>query len=177
MEDSAVVQAQAGDPVGFEELYREHYPTVVRWCRALLREKNGGACSGAAAQDIAQRVFVIVLRKIGQFEGRSSFATWLGAITRNQVKNEWRRLNNRPEDLAGLDPAAGVQVFHDPAVALATSELLQTLDPADRGTVQGVYLYGRSYGEQARAEGVSRRTIKNRLARVRTSQRSRTCSI
>lgn len=44
------------------------------------------------AEDVAQEVFVIALRRINTFRGDAKVTTWLFAITRNVVNNRRRRL-------------------------------------------------------------------------------------
>lgn len=56
---------------------------VLRYAYAITGNKQ-------LSEDIAQEVFISVYRHIGSFRGRSSFKTWLFAITRNLAVNELR---------------------------------------------------------------------------------------
>src|SRR4051812_34339786 len=70
-------------PTTFEEVYAAHVAFVWRVLRAL----------GVAAEqleDAAQDVFVIVHRRLPEFEGRSAITTWLFAIAR-RVASRYRR--------------------------------------------------------------------------------------
>jgi RNA polymerase sigma-70 factor (ECF subfamily) len=42
------------------------------------------------AEELTQEAFVQAMLKIGKFEGRSSFASWLRSIALNVVRNHWR---------------------------------------------------------------------------------------
>jgi RNA polymerase sigma-70 factor (ECF subfamily) len=70
-------------PLAFEDVYRDELAFVWRSARRLgVRE--------AALDDVVQEVFVIVHRRLAQFEGRSSLRTWLFGITL-RVSRDHRR--------------------------------------------------------------------------------------
>ncbi|AKT41293.1 RNA polymerase sigma factor [Chondromyces crocatus] len=57
----------------FREVYEQHFQFVWRALRRLgVRESD--------VQDAAQDVFLVVYRKLGEFEGRSKLSTWLFGI-------------------------------------------------------------------------------------------------
>lgn len=67
----------------FSEVYQSHAAMVWRSLRRLgVRE--------AEVEDAAQEVFVVVHRKLGEFEGRSSVGTWLTGICL-RVAADWRK--------------------------------------------------------------------------------------
>lgn len=66
----------------FEEIYDAYYGTVARWIRYL-----GGAT--ADREDLVQEVFLIVYRRLCDFDGRNT-AGWLYRITANQVRDYQR---------------------------------------------------------------------------------------
>jgi RNA polymerase sigma-70 factor (ECF subfamily) len=72
----------------FEDVYREELGFVWRSARRLgVRE--------AALDDVVQEVFVIVHRRLAQFEGRSSLRTWLFGITLRVAKDHRRSAARR----------------------------------------------------------------------------------
>lgn len=87
-----VRRAQAGDTRAFEKLYRSHVGRVYAVCRRL-------AGNTGRAEDWTQDVFVQVWEKIGSYEGRSRFSTWLYRLATNRaidgLRSEGRR--NRRE--------------------------------------------------------------------------------
>jgi RNA polymerase sigma-70 factor (ECF subfamily) len=93
----AVDRARDGDLDAFEAIYRAFEPGVRTLARRLLARN-------AAAEDLAQDVFVEVLLKLRQFDGRGSFAGWVRAITVNKclmhLRSPWRRA------LRWVDPGA-----------------------------------------------------------------------
>lgn len=63
------------DQSEFRALFRAHAPFVWR----VLRRHGVAA---ADLEDVCQEVFMVVHRKLGEFEGRSSLRTWLYEIAR-----------------------------------------------------------------------------------------------
>ncbi|HUN22099.1 MAG TPA: sigma-70 family RNA polymerase sigma factor [Anaerolineales bacterium] len=74
----------------FQVLFDRHYNMIWRVCFRFLRQAED-------AQDLAQDVFYKAYRSLNQFEGRSSFKTWLYRIAINTCNNELRRLSRRPQ--------------------------------------------------------------------------------
>lgn len=72
--DSALVaRVQGGDVDGFEELVRRHSSRVYSTLAGIVGNPDD-------ARDAAQDVFLKAFEKLGQFEGRSKFSTWLLSI-------------------------------------------------------------------------------------------------
>ncbi len=89
---ASVARVQAGDSDAFEELVRRHGRRVYRTLAGILRQ-------AADIEDAVQDTFVKAFRNIGEFQGRSSFATWL---TRIAVNAGLQRLRGH-KDLESLD--------------------------------------------------------------------------
>lgn len=81
-------RARAGEIDALEAIYRSFAPGVTTLARRLLGRLT-------AAEDLAQDVFVDVLTKIDQYDGRGSFAGWVRSITVTrclmQLRSPWRR--------------------------------------------------------------------------------------
>lgn len=92
-----------GDRPAFEEVYDEHFAFVWRSARRL-------GVSEAALDDAVQDVFVVVHRKLPDFEGRSTLRTWLFSITR-RVARDFRRRAERKD--RGKVPAEGLVAAGD----------------------------------------------------------------
>ena len=76
LDEALVARCRLGDdPRAFEQLVRRHQGLV----RAQLRRLLHGDL--AAADDLAQEAFLLAWRKLDQFRGEASFATWLYRIT------------------------------------------------------------------------------------------------
>jgi len=103
---------RGGDASALEALFERHYSTVYRmawrWCG--VRQD---------AEDIAQEVFVKLVRRLRTFKGKSSFTTWLYRIVVNTALDYRRRstaaaarredyaehrLRHNPSSASGSDP-------------------------------------------------------------------------
>jgi RNA polymerase sigma-70 factor, ECF subfamily len=76
-------RGRALDVHSFQSIYDAYYGDVARWIRAL-----GGP--SADQDDLIQDVFVVVYRRLADFDGRN-LAGWLYRITAHQVR-DYRRL-------------------------------------------------------------------------------------
>ena len=76
--DDVVVQAQAGEPDAFSQLYRLHHRRVFRTCMGMVRDFS-------LAEDLTQETFLQLHRKLTSFRGESLFTTWLHRMTVNIV--------------------------------------------------------------------------------------------
>jgi RNA polymerase sigma-70 factor (ECF subfamily) len=84
---SLLGRLRAGQPGAWERLARLYGETVYGWCRRA-------GVSEADAADVSQEVFAAVVRRLGDFRRErpgDSFRGWLWTITRNKVRDHWRR--------------------------------------------------------------------------------------
>ncbi|MEZ4297343.1 MAG: sigma-70 family RNA polymerase sigma factor [Polyangiaceae bacterium] len=72
----------------FEEVYDEHAEMVWRALRRL-------GVPEASVDDAMQDVFVVVHRRLGEFEGRSSLRTWVFGIVLGVARNHRRSARRR----------------------------------------------------------------------------------
>lgn len=98
-------------PLTIESVYEAHFDFVWRTARRL-------GASEAHVDDIVQEVFLVVQRRLADFEGRSEIKTWLFGITRRVVRGYMRRHTRRTSEYA---PEAGE--LPDLAAASAESQL------------------------------------------------------
>ena len=78
---------QQMDPEGWSRLVNTFGPIVYRWCRTSGVPESDSA-------DLVQEVFVSVARGISNFQrekSQGSFRSWLATITRNRVRDYFRR--------------------------------------------------------------------------------------
>ena len=81
-------RAAAGDQAATEELLRLIQPQVLRHCARFLPYRQD-------AEEACQDVLLKVATKIGTFQGRSKFSTWLYEVTSNQARQTYRTLRRR----------------------------------------------------------------------------------
>jgi len=78
----------------FEAVYASHAGFVLRNLRRL-------GVNDAALDDAAQDVFVVVHRRLPEFEGRSAISTWLFAIVVGVARNQRRTRRRRAPESGG----------------------------------------------------------------------------
>jgi RNA polymerase sigma factor (sigma-70 family) len=102
----AIARARSGDGAAQAAIYR----AFERPVRTLARRLVPG---GSAAEDVAQDVFVDVLTKLHQYDGRGSFAGWVRSIAVSRclmhLRSPWRRGLGWVESLVNGDPDAGLE--------------------------------------------------------------------
>ena len=157
------------DPESLASLYREHAPYVWRVLRHV-------GVPDADLDDAVQETFLVVFRRLHEFEGRASLRTWLYAVavrvaaTRRRTHERERRRRDR----------AGATVHgttdDDPEAALYRAEaadlvdtLLTDLDPPKRTVFVLAELEGVRVPEISKILGVNPRTVHSRLRLARES--------
>jgi len=163
--DATLIAAvAAGDADAFEELVRKYERRVLSTAYRYLGDR-------AAAEDVAQEIFLKVWRRARSFKGRSSFSTWLYRIAVNQCLNfreKRRRRRGEPLDERIADTRPGPAERHE---AETTSRLVrEAMDGLPRKQRMALILSkfeGRSYKEIAQIMGVSLASVESLIFRAR----------
>jgi RNA polymerase sigma-70 factor, ECF subfamily len=94
---SLLVRVRLQEPAAWARLCRLYAPLVYSWCRrAGLQDSD--------AQDVGQEVFRVVHQKITSFRREAageSFRAWLRGITRNKLREHFRRRAAHPPLMDG----------------------------------------------------------------------------
>lgn len=168
--EALVARAKAGDRAAFGELFRRYRARIYALCLHLTGSR-------AEADDITQDTFFKAYRKLGDFEGRSEFFTWLYRIAMNRALNVKRDGARRPRvdiDDPRVQDAVAVDAWGDPRRAAELGQLytrlvgaLDALAPELRTTVVLVAMQGLSHDEAAVVLGVAPGTIGWRIHAAR----------
>lgn len=152
---AVVLAARGGDLRAFEHLVRSYQAPVWRFLRHLLGDAE-------LAEDVTQETFVRVHRRLGTFDGRSRFSTWLFQVARNAGIDALRSRARR-ERLTLVPPPDVVspELRHELDAALAA------LDRDLREAILVVEVLGLSYLDAAALLGVPIGTVKSRVHRAR----------
>jgi len=152
---------EPGPSLSFEVVFRTHHDFVWRNARRL-------GCSDEWVEDAVQEVFLVVERKLPEFEGRSSIRTWLFAITYRVVQRLQRDRRRYARHLGELAQARGESAVAPPAEARrALIQLLSRLDETKRIVFILIELEGMSSREVANLLDVPTGTIDSRLRAAR----------
>lgn len=153
----------------FDEVYREHFAFVWRSAKRL-------GVRDASLDDVVQEVFVIVHRRLAEFEGRSSLRTWLFGITLRVVRDHRRSASRKDALDAGVDldslqtstPGPGESVEKAEAVRLLHS-ILDGMDDDRREVFVMAELEQMPMPEIAEAIGINVNTAYARLRAARSA--------
>lgn len=150
----------------FEQVYAEHFDFVWRCVRRL-------GVAPASSDDAVQDVFLVVHRRLADFEGRSSVRTWLFGIARRVVRDHRPRARERELDdgqLAALaesaDRAPDERAARNEAARLLNA-LLQRLDEDKREAFILSELEQISVPDIADEIGVNLNTVYSRVRAAR----------
>lgn len=151
----------------FKRVYDEHVAFMYRAARHL-------GVAPSAIEDVLQEVFIVVHRRLGEFEGRSTMKTWMYGILLHVVRNHRRSLRRRGVEAApatldlAATSAAGPHESAETAEAMRTLEaLLGELDDARREVFVLAELEQLTVPEIAELVGDKPNTIYGRLRNAR----------
>jgi len=168
--DELALRAAAGDKDALEDLLAAIQPRVRRIAgRMLLYPED--------AEEAAQDALLLVATKIGQFEGRSKFTTWLHAVASNSARTTYRSLKRRAAERSTdqmpnhADPRttsviAGSRLDLLEALEVVGATHPELVEPLVLRDVQGL-----DYNEIARLLDTPVGTIKSRIHFARKAVR------
>jgi RNA polymerase sigma-70 factor (ECF subfamily) len=161
-----VQKCQAGETSAFQELVSRYHQKVYLVILGLLRNRED-------ALEIAQETFLRAYRKIGGFQGGSSFYTWIYRIGVNLAIDAQRRQKRNPVDYR--DSMDGVfesqdEVARDPFAETHDRELreglikaINDLTPEHKAVIVLRTVEGLSYKDIGEILGCSEGTVMSRL--------------
>src|SRR5690349_10873513 len=131
--DEALVKAaQRGDMRAFEELVARHRDKIYARAYSMMRNEE-------EAVDLSQEAWVKAWQRLKQFQGDSSFSTWMTRIVINLCLDQLRRMKrHRSESIEAMDEeSGGVErqmpvITVNPTAGLERAELRKRIDQALR---------------------------------------------
>lgn len=159
------MQATAQSSSAFADIFREHASHVWRALRRL-------GVPEADVEDVAQEVFVVVHRKLPEFEGRSTLKTWIYGICVRSASDYRRKAHvrrERPTDRVPDERHSAPQLKElerEQARALLDAAL-ETLDEDKRAVFVAYEIEELDMPEVAAALGCPLQTAYSRLYAAR----------
>jgi RNA polymerase sigma-70 factor (ECF subfamily) len=150
----------------FEVLYEQHFDFMWRSLRRL-------GVPDAQLDDAVQDVFLVVHRRLGEFEGRSTVKTWLFGIALRVASVHRRAAARRPTEPLPEEPSdLGAQPLADALTEAAEAarllhRLLDCLDEDRRAVFVLAELEQMTAPEISTALGVNLNTVYSRLRLAR----------
>jgi RNA polymerase sigma-70 factor, ECF subfamily len=170
-DDKTLVRAsQQGDMAAFEELVARHRDRLYARAYSMMRNEE-------EAVDLSQEAWVKGWQRLRQFQGDSSFGTWMTRVVINLCLDQLRKQKRqRTESIEAMDEeSGGVErqmpvVTANPTAGLERGELRQRIDRAlnllshEHRTVLVLHEFeDMEYKEIARTMGCSIGTVMSRL--------------
>jgi RNA polymerase sigma-70 factor (ECF subfamily) len=127
-------RARAGDASALEELLASVAPSVHRFGLRMCKDPHD-------AEDVLQDTLLAIATHLGEFEGRSSFLSWVFTLARTACSRRRRGLKNqRPASLSDvaepLDPARTPEErASDREIASAVGAALDSLSEEHREVI------------------------------------------
>ena len=169
LERPPLVETGAAEPLSFEDVYARWFHEVSRWARAF-----GGL--DADLDDLTQEVFMVVRRKLGQFDG-ANVQGWLYRIVQRTVRDYRRRawfrslLPRRSDPGVERETAAPdrspAEIFERREAERFLVQILDKMNETRRTSFVLFEIEGYSGEEIAALEGVPVNTVWTRLHHAR----------
>ncbi len=171
LEDAALVRAaQQGDTKAFEELVARHRDKIYARAFSMMRNED-------EALDLSQEAWVKAWQRLKQFQGESSFGTWMTRIVINLCLDQLRKQKRqRTDSIEEMDEESGGVERHmpvltvNPTAGLEREELRRRIDAAlsqlshEHRTVLILHQFEEmEYKEIAKVMGCSIGTVMSRL--------------
>ncbi len=171
LEDAALVRAaQQGDAKAFEELVARHRDKIYARAFSMMRNED-------EALDLSQEAWVKAWQRLKQFQGESTFGTWITRIVINLCLDQLRKQKRqRTDSIEEMDEESGGVERHMPVVTvnptagLERQELRRRIDEAlnqlsyEHRTVLVLHQFEEmEYKEIAKVMGCSIGTVMSRL--------------
>lgn len=170
----AIERCRKGEPDALEPIYHEYKDLVFRICHRF-------AGDSARAADWAQDVFIHVFKKIGSYNGKSKFSTWLYRVAANYCLDQ---LKKRTKEEIPLEAMREAHYTADPAERIAQQEIrravwqgLASLQAKLRAVLVLKDLEGLSYREIAEILELPEGTVASRLNQARKELAARLAAL
>lgn len=164
--------ARVRSALSFEEVYEQHLDFVWRTSLRMGADR-------AAIDDVVQEVFLVVHRRLPEFEWRASLRTWIFGIVRRVVAHAARSSRRKPSHL-GVAEATDLDAFvtteMGPCESAEQAEelrlvqrLLERLDDDKREVFILSELEQMTIAEIAEAVGANANTVASRIRAARVA--------
>jgi len=118
-DESLVKASQRGDMRAFEELVARHRDKIYARAYSMMRNEE-------EAVDLSQEAWVKAWQRLKQFQGESSFSTWMTRIVINLCLDQLRRQKrHRAESIEAMDEESGGVERQMPVVTVNPTERLE----------------------------------------------------
>jgi RNA polymerase sigma-70 factor (ECF subfamily) len=166
VDEQTLDACRRGDSEAFRQLFEIYKDRVYSIAVAFFDGDD------AAAKDITQQVFLKLMTRVGQFQNRSQFSTWLYRLVTNSCLDRKRALRRfvffgaMTEIEAKPQRGSIEDRFIRREIEASVQSAIAALKPKLRMAVLLKYFEDLSYEEIAAALGCSKGTVASRLNRA-----------
>lgn len=173
-EEKLIAAAQKGDKKAISQLVNKYSPRIYAIAFRLMQNEED-------AEDVLQETFIIMIKKLNTFQGKSTLYTWLYRVATNVALGKLRKKKNIDDSVSfdkiefdNLKPIEGATWPDDIEEEFNTEEFRKCLDramnelPDHYRTVFILRdLEGHSTRDTAKILEISEANVKVRLMRAR----------
>jgi RNA polymerase sigma factor (sigma-70 family) len=166
MSDSdCLQQVRRGEPAGAEAIFHRHGQAILHFAARMLGNQH-------EAEEISQEVFLKMIARADQYDGRAPLISWLLSIAANACRDQLRRRKR-----VSVLPISAAQEIPSPAPSAVSAlladeqrrvveEALAELSEEQREALILARYHGLPYAEVARTLGISEGAVKTRIFRA-----------
>lgn len=164
-DEELLEKVRRGDPGGASELFARYSRPLYRFTARMTR-------SDAEAEEVTQEVFLKMIERVEQYDGRARVASWLFAIAANACRDRFRQSRRGvvvPLEAVAERPDTEESVDE----RLLASErrtlvrrALGSLSEEQRAALVLARYHGLPYAEIARVLSISEGAVKTRIFRA-----------
>jgi len=169
--DDLIRSAKSGDAAALEKLLGQIAPSIQRFGARMCR-------NGHDADDVLQDTLMTVLSHLHEFEGRSSFTSWVFTLTRTACNRRRRGLKNQPAEPLeqaldkNAESSTPEQGAGDREMRQILEQALEDLPEEYREVILLRDVESLTAPEAAESLGISVEALKSRLHRARQALRT-----
>ncbi len=160
-----LLMVRRGEPDGASGLFRKYSAPILRYSDRMLGSR-------AEAEEVAQEVFLKLIERVDQYDGRAPVASWLFAIAANACRDRLRRASRRTSvsltavaEAAAPDPPPDRRLVEDERRARVRRALALLSEEQREALILARY-HELPYSEIARALSISEGAVKTRIFRA-----------
>lgn len=161
-----ICQAQLPDNLtAYREIVRRYEGLIYNTCNKILGSRED-------AEEVAQDTLLQIFHKLKQFQGKSSFRTWLYKIVHNYCYNRVSKIIRKREGQAKLENEHSDEeedrdvILQKQELAQAVEDALAKLKESEREIIVLKFMSGLTLQETAESLGVGLSAAKMRLYRA-----------
>jgi RNA polymerase sigma factor (sigma-70 family) len=158
-------QVRQGDPGAAEAIFQRHGTAILHFATRMLGNES-------EAEEICQDVFLKMIGRAEQYDGRAPLVSWLLSIAANACRDQLRRRKRVSavpltlvQELPSGDPSA-VNVLLAEERRTMVQEALAALSEEQREALVLARYHGLPYAQVASTLGITEGAVKTRIFRA-----------